>query len=50
MLVLRTLGGLLTGAVGIDQVGGPITTITMTSQIVSTGFCKHPFADSADIG
>ncbi len=40
MLVLRTLGGLLTGAVGIDQVGGPITTITMTSQIVSTGFAN----------
>ncbi len=38
MLVLRTLGGLLTGAVGIESVGGPITTISMTSQIVSTGF------------
>lgn len=38
MLVLRTLGGLITGAVGIDQVGGPITTIGMTSQVVATGF------------
>ena len=38
MLVLRTLGGLITGVVGIDQVGGPITTISMTSQIVATGF------------
>lgn len=38
MLVLRTLGGLITGAVGIDQVGGPITTISMTSQIVAMGF------------
>lgn len=38
MLVLRTLGGLITGAVGIDQVGGPITTISMTSQVVATGF------------
>lgn len=38
MLVLRTLGGLITGVVGIDQVGGPITTISMTSQIISTGF------------
>lgn len=38
MLVLRTLGGLITGAVGIDQVGGPITTISMTSQVVAMGF------------
>lgn len=38
LLVLRTLGGLITGAVGVDQVGGPITTISMTSQIVATGF------------
>ena len=40
MLVLRTLGGLLTGAVGIESVGGPITTISMTTQIVSTGFAN----------
>ena len=39
-LVLRTLGGLITGAVGIDQVGGPISTISMTTQIVSTGFAN----------
>lgn len=38
MLVLRTLGGLLTGLVGIDQVGGPVSTIVMTSQVVSYGF------------
>ena len=38
MLVLRTLGGLLTGAVGLESVGGPITTISMTSQVVATGF------------
>ncbi len=38
MLVLRTLGGLLTGIVGVDQVGGPVTTIIMTSQVVSYGF------------
>ena len=38
MLVLRTLGGLLTGAVGIESVGGPITTIKMTSDVVQTGF------------
>ena len=40
MLVLRTLGGLITGAVGIDQVGGPITTISMTTQVISTGFAN----------
>ena len=40
MLVLRTLGGLLTGAVGIESVGGPISTITMTTQVVSTGFAN----------
>ena len=38
MLVLRTLGGLLTGVVGIESVGGPITTIKMTSEVVQTGF------------
>ncbi len=32
--------GCLPARVGIDQVGGPITTITMTSQIVSTGFAN----------
>lgn len=40
LLVLRTLGGLITGAVGVESVGGPITTISMTSQIVSTGFAN----------
>lgn len=38
MLVLRTLGGLFTGAVGLGDIGGPITTISMTSQVVSNGF------------
>ena len=40
MLVLRTLGGLITGAVGVDQVGGPITTISLTTQVVSTGLAN----------
>ena len=40
MLVLRTLGGLITGVVGVDQVGGPITTISMTTQVISTGFAN----------
>ena len=38
MLVLRTLGGLFTGAVGINDIGGPISTIGVTSQVVATGF------------
>ncbi len=37
MLVLRTLGGLLTGSVGIDAVGGPITTISLTTQVAAQG-------------
>ncbi|MGN1066602.1 MAG: RIP metalloprotease RseP, partial [Candidatus Fimimonas sp.] len=40
MLVLRTLGGLFTGAVGLKDIGGPITTISVTSQIVSYGFAS----------
>ncbi|MCM1290024.1 MAG: RIP metalloprotease RseP [Corallococcus sp.] len=40
MLVLRTLGGLFTGAVGLGDIGGPITTISMTSQVVSYGFAS----------
>ncbi len=43
MLVLRSLGNLLTGAAGIDQVGGPISTIGMTSQVVATGFANVLF-------
>ncbi len=39
-LVLTTLAGLFTGAVGFDAVGGPITTISITSQIVSSGFAN----------
>lgn len=40
MLVLRTLGGLFTGAVGLGDIGGPITTISVTSQVVSYGFAS----------
>ncbi len=40
MLVLRTLGGLFTGAVGLNDIGGPITTISVTSQVVSYGFAS----------
>lgn len=36
--ILKVLGELLTGKLGISAFGGPITTISMTSQIVSRGF------------
>ena len=36
--MFTTLGQLLTGALGINKVGGTITTIKMTSEIVSYGF------------
>ena len=39
-LVLRTLGGLITGAVGLSAVGGPITTIKVASEVVSSGFAN----------
>lgn len=43
MVVLRTLGNMLTGNIGLEQVGGPISTIGMTSQVVSTGFANVLF-------
>ena len=36
--VLRVLGELLTGRLGLSAFGGPITTIKMTSQIASSSF------------
>ncbi len=36
--ILKVLGELLTGKLGLSAVGGPVTTITMTSEIVSLGF------------
>ena len=36
--ILSSLGGILTGAVGLADVGGPITTITVASQVVASGF------------
>ena len=35
--VLRSLGELLTGKLGLDAMGGPITTITTTAQAASSG-------------
>ncbi len=36
--VLRSLGELLTGKLGIDAMGGPVTTIKVTSQAAASGF------------
>ena len=35
--VLRSLGELLTGKLGVDAMGGPITTIKVTSEVASSG-------------
>lgn len=37
LVILRTLGGLFTGATGINELGGPVTTISTVSQVVSYG-------------
>ncbi len=36
--IFQVLGELLTGRLGLSAFGGPVTTITMTSQMVSQGF------------
>ncbi len=36
--IFETLGQLLTGKLGLDSMGGPVTTITTTSKIVTQGF------------
>lgn len=36
--IFKVIGQLFTGRLGVDTLGGPITTISMTSQIVSRGF------------
>ena len=36
--ILRSLGELLTGKLGIRSMGGPVTTITVTSQAASSGW------------
>lgn len=35
--VLRSLGELITGRIGIDSMGGPVTTISVTAQAASSG-------------
>lgn len=41
--ILETLGGLITGRVPIKDIGGPITTIDMTTQVIRTGFSNVLF-------
>ena len=36
--ILGVLGQLITGALGLSAVGGPVTTIAMTAEIARTGF------------
>ena len=36
--ILETLGGLITGKVSLNDVGGPITTIDITTQVIDTGW------------
>ncbi len=38
--VLRSLGELLTGKLGLDAMGGPVTTITVTAQAASSGLLQ----------
>ena len=38
--VLRSLGELLTGKLGIDAMGGPVTTITVTSQVATSSLLQ----------
>ena len=38
--VLRSLGELLTGKLGIDSMGGPVTTIKVTSEVAASGFAS----------
>ena len=37
-MILKTLGQLLTGALGINAVGGTVTTIVTTTKVISYGF------------
>ena len=39
-MVLRSLGELLTGKLGLDAMGGPVTTITVTAQAASSGLLQ----------
>lgn len=41
--IFKALGELLTGALGVDSLGGPVTTIAVTSQVLSRGV--RPFLE-----
>lgn len=45
-MVLRSLGELLTGKLGIESMGGPVTTIKVTSQVASNGFASFLYIAS----
>lgn len=47
--VLRSLGQMITGAIGLNAVGGTVTTIVTTTQIISYGF-KYALEIAALIG
>lgn len=38
--ILRSLGELLTGKLGIDAMGGPVTTIKVTAEVAMSGFAS----------
>lgn len=38
VMLLAMIGSLITGALGISAIGGPVTTIVQTTQIISMGF------------
>ena len=37
---MRSLGELLTGKLGMDSVGGPVTTITLTAEAATNGWAS----------
>ncbi len=48
--IFRTLGELLTGKLGLDAVGGPITTISVTSSAIKEGGLNYFFEIMGFIG
>ena len=39
-MILRSLGELLTGKLGLDSMGGPVTTIKVTSEVAASGLAS----------
>ena len=48
--IFRVIGELFTGRIGINSLGGPVTTITTTTQVVSTGGFRGFLEIAAFIG